>query len=147
MRKNSGRKMVQNRYYKSSPVDIILNYAKFVVPTTVVMDITILLETTPCILVEIHLFFFSKKNFCSYILKWNWGQARCSEKQPTIYQATRGLISKDGNLHCRVNIIHIQSTYTFSSTATFALTSASPFEFSMLPDWISLVIFRLSRRN
>jgi len=54
--------MVQNRYYKSSPVDIILNYAKFVVPTTVVMDITILLKKTPCILVEIYLFFRRKNS-------------------------------------------------------------------------------------
>lgn len=43
MRKNSGRKMVQNPYYKSPSVDITLNQAKSDVPGTVTMDTTILL--------------------------------------------------------------------------------------------------------
>ena len=84
MRKNSGRKIVQTPYYKSPPVDIILNYAKSDVPGTVAMDITVLSEATPCILDEIYPFF--EENFCSCILQWNWGQAGCSEKQATIYQ-------------------------------------------------------------
>ena len=55
MTKNSSRKMVQNPYCKSPPVDIILNYAKSDVLGTVAMDITVLLEATPCILLEIYL--------------------------------------------------------------------------------------------
>jgi hypothetical protein len=145
MRKNSDRKMVQNRYYKSPLVDIILNYAKSDVLATVSVDFTILLETTPCILVEIYPFF--EENFCSYILQWNWGLAGCSEKQETIYQTTRSLISKDSNIQFLVNIIHLPSSYMVSLTATFALTSASPFDSSMSPDWISLFILRLSVRN
>jgi len=79
MRKNSGRKMAQNRYYKSSPVDIILNYPKSDVSTTVVMDITILFETTPCILVEICLF-FSEGKFLLMYLKMKLGASRLFRK-------------------------------------------------------------------
>jgi hypothetical protein len=53
--------MVQNRLYKSPLVDTISNYAKSGAFTTVAMDITILSEAVPIILVEIHLFFFSNK--------------------------------------------------------------------------------------
>jgi hypothetical protein len=79
MRKNSGTKIIQTPYHKSPPVDIIFSYAKFDVPGTVVMVITILLEVTPCILVEIYLL-FRRKFLLMYLTMKLGGLAGCSEK-------------------------------------------------------------------
>jgi hypothetical protein len=80
--------MVQTPYYKSPPVDIILNYAKSDVPGTVAVDITILSEATPCILVEIYLFF--RRKFLVVYRKMKLGASRLFRKAGNCLPAYKG---------------------------------------------------------
>jgi hypothetical protein len=92
--------MVQNPHYKSPPVDIILNYAKSNVSGTVAMDVTVLLEATPCILADIYLFCRRK-----FLLMY-----------PTMKLGASRLFRKAGNYLPVYKLSHLKRPYSLSSS-------------------------------